>query len=319
MAGHLSSLSASFRLNAPHVDEDADVNPQAADSTTQAATNQRSEQQTFDPSFRLNAPQQVDDVSLDTPMTEPTPIANRRAEDLGGAASASGIQAGLRGPSMRAEENSQIIENRPPDAQNEVVGATSTDDQHGQIGPTSSDFDQEFHDFDLAVQGAQKRRPWCTRKIVVIAGVVLALVIVAIVLIVVYVPGNSSSSPPVMTTLEMIKSRGSLLCGVGGLSGFSALNTTTGQREGFEVDLVCMPRENPCKNFALKFSPCKFWFEHQCRAVGAAVFGTDGHVQYSVVSSDDQFSVLESGAVDLLAAGTPYTIQSDVYEVRRVG
>lgn len=54
---------------------------------------------------------------------------------------------------------------------------------------------------------------------------------------------------------------------------------------------------------------------YQCRAVGAAVFGKDGHVQFAPMNFTSRFDYLQSSQVDLLAARIPFTIQSDVYEV----
>jgi hypothetical protein len=51
---------------------------------------------------------------------------------------------------------------------------------------------------------------------------------------------NPSSNNPtlVVQTLDMIQERGMLLCGIVDQIGFSVLNLTSGQRQGFEIDLV---------------------------------------------------------------------------------
>lgn len=49
---------------------------------------------------------------------------------------------------------------------------------------------------------------------------------------------TTPSAPTGSLTLDLIMARGSLNCGVVMQQGFSTFNTTTGQWEGFEVDLV---------------------------------------------------------------------------------
>lgn len=82
-------------------------------------------------------------------------------------------------------------------------------------------------------------------------------------------------------TLEQVKERGRLVCGVNeGLQGF-AINTD-GQWRGFDVDF--------------------------CRAVAAAIFGDDELVDYVPLSASDRFEALAAGKIDLLSRNSTWTL-----------
>src|SRR5260370_286192 len=82
--------------------------------------------------------------------------------------------------------------------------------------------------------------------------------------------------------LDVVKSRGTLLCGVNpSFAGFS-LADSAGQWHGFDVDI--------------------------CRAVAAAVFGDAGKVKYIALSAKDRFTALQSGEVDVLARNASWTL-----------
>ena len=82
--------------------------------------------------------------------------------------------------------------------------------------------------------------------------------------------------------LQVVKSRGTLLCGVNpSFEGFS-LPDSKGQWHGFDVDI--------------------------CRAVAAAVFGDATKVTYVPLSAKDRFTALQSGDVDLLARNATWTL-----------
>lgn len=86
-------------------------------------------------------------------------------------------------------------------------------------------------------------------------------------------------------TLDTIKSRGTLRCGVSqGVAGFSAPDDT-GKWQGFDVDF--------------------------CRAVSAAVFGDPDKVSYVALSTKDRFTALQSGEVDLLSRQTTWSLSRD--------
>lgn len=88
------------------------------------------------------------------------------------------------------------------------------------------------------------------------------------------------------TTLEEVRARGELNCGVHpGLVGFAAPNAN-GVWEGFDVDY--------------------------CRAVAAAIFGDPTRVSFVPVVTSGRYSVLASGEVDLLSRITTWTFTSDV-------
>jgi general L-amino acid transport system substrate-binding protein len=87
-------------------------------------------------------------------------------------------------------------------------------------------------------------------------------------------------------SLETIKSRGHLVCGVNqGLLGFGIADSS-GKWAGFDVDF--------------------------CRAVAAAVLGDASKVEYVPLSADDRFDALKAGRVDLLARNSTWTMSREV-------
>ena len=96
------------------------------------------------------------------------------------------------------------------------------------------------------------------------------------------------------TTLEDVKARGKLLCGVNpGLLGFAAKGDD-GNWSGFDVDF--------------------------CRAVAAAAFGDAAKVEYVALTAQDRFEKLKSGAVDVLARNTTWTMERETkFPLRFVG
>ncbi|SFR06693.1 amino acid ABC transporter substrate-binding protein [Poseidonocella sedimentorum] len=87
-------------------------------------------------------------------------------------------------------------------------------------------------------------------------------------------------------TLDDIKDRGKIHCGVTeGTLGFSARDSE-GNHQGFDVDF--------------------------CRALGAAIFNDSDAVEYIELSSKNRFTALSSGQVDLLYRTTTWTFSRDV-------
>ena len=87
------------------------------------------------------------------------------------------------------------------------------------------------------------------------------------------------------TTLDDVKARGKLLCGVNpGLLGFAAKGDD-GAWAGFDVDF--------------------------CRAVAAAVLGDAAKVEFVPLTAQDRFEKLKSGAVDVLARNTTWTMERE--------
>lgn len=94
-------------------------------------------------------------------------------------------------------------------------------------------------------------------------------------------------SAPAMAgpTLDAIKQRGHIVCGVNaGLGGF-AVPDDTGKWTGIDVDV--------------------------CRAASAAVFGTAENVVYVPVTAQERFTALQSGEIDVLARNTTWTLSRD--------
>ncbi|MCG8695424.1 MAG: amino acid ABC transporter substrate-binding protein [Minwuiales bacterium] len=87
-------------------------------------------------------------------------------------------------------------------------------------------------------------------------------------------------------TLDDVKARGQLICGVTtGLAGFAAPDDR-GEWQGFDVDV--------------------------CRAVAAGVFGDPKKVKFVPTTGQSRFPALQSGEVDMLARNTTWTFDRDV-------
>src|SRR6267378_2332044 len=85
--------------------------------------------------------------------------------------------------------------------------------------------------------------------------------------------------------LDAVKARGALICGVGiGTAGFR-LADSQGKWVGLDVDV--------------------------CRAVAAAIFGDSEKVKYVPLSSQQRFTALQSGEVDILSNNTTITLTRD--------
>ena len=86
-------------------------------------------------------------------------------------------------------------------------------------------------------------------------------------------------------TLDDVKARGHLTCGVNpNLQGF-ATKAADGAWSGFDVDF--------------------------CRAVAAAVLGDAAKVEFVPLSSQDRFDRLAKGEVDVLARNTTWTMERE--------
>jgi general L-amino acid transport system substrate-binding protein len=86
-------------------------------------------------------------------------------------------------------------------------------------------------------------------------------------------------------TLDGIKARGQLICGVNtGLAGFAAADSS-GKWSGLDVDV--------------------------CRALAAATLGDPGKVKYVPLNAQQRFTALQSGEIDVLARNTTITLTRD--------
>lgn len=93
------------------------------------------------------------------------------------------------------------------------------------------------------------------------------------------------STGAVAATLDDVKAKGFIQCGVStGLVGF-AYTDANGNWKGFDVDF--------------------------CRAVSAAIFGDPDKVKYTPTTGKTRFTALRSGEVDLLARNTTWTFSRD--------
>lgn len=105
-------------------------------------------------------------------------------------------------------------------------------------------------------------------------------------------PAGAATDPPAAPqapgfgeTLQTVQARGNLICAVNGqLPGFSFLNPD-GTYSGFDVDF--------------------------CRAVAAAIFGDPEAVEFRSTTTQERFTVLQTGEVDLLIRNTTWTLARD--------
>jgi general L-amino acid transport system substrate-binding protein len=88
------------------------------------------------------------------------------------------------------------------------------------------------------------------------------------------------------STLETVRERGSLVCGVNsaGLAGFTNINAD-GTYSGFDVDF--------------------------CRAIAAAVLGDPNAVTFRGLSAQERFTALQTGEIDVLIRNTTWTSNRD--------
>ena len=97
---------------------------------------------------------------------------------------------------------------------------------------------------------------------------------------------NLTLSPAGAATLDDVKARGSLRCGVNGeLPGLS-YKDAKGAWSGFDVDF--------------------------CRAVAAATLGDANKVEFVPLNNSDRFDALREGEVDLLSRNTTWTLSRDL-------
>lgn len=90
---------------------------------------------------------------------------------------------------------------------------------------------------------------------------------------------------PASSTIDAIRARGTLICGVNaGLAGF-AQPDSQGVWRGFDVDY--------------------------CRAVAAVLLGDATKVRYMPTTAQARFTALQSGEVDILARNTTWTLSRD--------
>ena len=86
-------------------------------------------------------------------------------------------------------------------------------------------------------------------------------------------------------TLDAIKARGQVICGVNtGLAGFGAADST-GKWTGLDVDM--------------------------CRAIAAATLGDAEKVKYVPLNAQQRFTALQSGEIDVLSRNTTFTLTRD--------
>ena len=86
-------------------------------------------------------------------------------------------------------------------------------------------------------------------------------------------------------TIDAIKARGQLVCGVNtGLAGFSA-SDSNGNWTGLDVDI--------------------------CKAIAASLLGDATKVKYTPLTAQQRFTALQSGEIDILSRNTTWTLTRD--------
>ncbi len=96
---------------------------------------------------------------------------------------------------------------------------------------------------------------------------------------------NNTNNNSNSNRLDIIKQRGMLICGVNGqVPGFSFINDQ-GEYSGLDVDL--------------------------CRAIAAALFDDPTKVEFRNLTTQNRFTAVQSGEVDVLSRNTTWTISRD--------
>src|SRR5271165_4852762 len=114
------------------------------------------------------------------------------------------------------------------------------------------------------------------RSIAVCAGVFLASLLQAAGSLPAAAQGSGSA------TLDAIRSRGQLLCGTAGVTPGFSLPDSQGVMRGLDAD--------------------------SCRAVAAAALGDVGKVKFVPTTTQNRFTALQAGEVDLLSRVTTWTL-----------
>src|SRR4029079_17843307 len=101
-----------------------------------------------------------------------------------------------------------------------------------------------------------------------------------------WISGVAAPSSTIAGTLDDVRARGILICGVSeGLPGFSEKDGS-GVWRGFDVDF--------------------------CKAIAAAVFGDVAKVEYRPLSAEARFDALKSRRIDLLSRNSTWTMSREL-------
>ena len=101
----------------------------------------------------------------------------------------------------------------------------------------------------------------------------------------VHLPGRAHAQPSGSVTLDAVRSRGSLVCGVSGTNPGFAFPDEAGEMRGSEADF--------------------------CRAVAAATLGDASKVKWVILTSTTRFTALQSGEIDLLVRTATWTLSRE--------
>jgi general L-amino acid transport system substrate-binding protein len=124
-------------------------------------------------------------------------------------------------------------------------------------------------------------RPMRNRAAALIAGAAFAFGVAGSAMAQAPAPATASGS----TTLDNVRKRGELLCGIaGGVPGFSLVDSQ-GVMRGLDAD--------------------------SCRIVAAAALGDANKVKFVVTTTQNRFTALQSGEIDLLVRSTTWTLSRE--------
>ena len=104
-------------------------------------------------------------------------------------------------------------------------------------------------------------------------------------LITLHLPGRAHAQDSGSVTLDAIRSRGALVCGISGTNPGFAFPDKTGEMLGSEADF--------------------------CRAVAAATLGDASKVNWVILTSTTRFTALQSGEIDLLVRTATWTLSRE--------
>ena len=99
---------------------------------------------------------------------------------------------------------------------------------------------------------------------------------------------NDGPGPVEDATLETIRNRGHLRCGITRTTGFGELGAESREWEGFDVDF--------------------------CKAVASAIFFGVPEIVYVVLPATERFKALADGRVDMMSRITTWTLERDTME-----
>jgi len=166
----------------------------------------------------------------------------------------------------------------------------------GYVVPNSTTLPEQRRNKNVVLISRRKLKIVVCITAIVVVGLVVGLVLTVLGRDILGLPTTvvketrSPSSAPTLDvgsiTLSRILERGSLVCAVVDQVGYSTINSDTGEREGFDIDLA--------------------------RAVSAGIFGSGDNVTFVSTTYSDRFMLLtaNSSDVDVIIGASTHTMWS---------